>query len=264
MGMAAKCPVIVAMGNNGGPWEQTRHLWRMPNGTAMERSVERSIFWTAAVQLPNALMGFLTGICITRLLGGDGRGWYALLQSDVAVLSLLFSLNLGSGLVYFLSRAPEKADRILGVAAGCLLFASGSILLLMAAVWLFDLPMGPFLPEGEFRTWSLVYVGLMVVLAMSHSMFNGVFLGLRKFRVVNQMTLVSSVLLFLAYGLFFVLRHQLPERDTLSLVLAVSLGASALVNVLWAVLYRVHVRSRPLLAGSQAMLRPMLAFSLVG
>ncbi|MBK8580924.1 MAG: oligosaccharide flippase family protein [Flavobacteriales bacterium] len=67
-------------------------------------SLNRGIFYTFLTQAPNLLLFFVASTLMTRVLGDEGRGAYALLQNQTVLFSMLLGFNLGFGITYFTSR----------------------------------------------------------------------------------------------------------------------------------------------------------------
>ena len=55
--------------------------------------LSKSIQYTIFTQIPTQIFGIIAGIFITRLLGPEGRGVYAIFYADVALFSTLLSLH---------------------------------------------------------------------------------------------------------------------------------------------------------------------------
>ncbi len=232
--------------------------------TRIGMSINKSIFYTTAVQLPSVALGFGTGICITRLLQDVGRGYYTVLQSDVVLLSLLISFNLGAGLLFFLAKEGVDKKRSIGIAASAMLIIGVLLASLLAYAWYYGLPANPLLPEGIDGFYYVAYLVGTLFFSLSHSFFNAIFLGLRLFRIANQMTLISAILMAAVFGtLFFWLRSS-PGAGNLPMVLLCSFLILLVLNALWLVYYMVHVRVRPVLFTGGELLRPLASFVFIG
>lgn len=227
-------------------------------------SLKRSVFYTAAVQFPSVLLGFSTGVLITRLLHEVGRGYYTLLQSDVVLLVMLLSLNMGSGMVYFLAKGKGSKGEVIGIAVSGLLIVGAILSALLAWSWLYGIPANPLLPIGLNGFFFASFLAISLFLGLLHSLFVGIFLGLHLFRVVNQMTLVSSILLFSVYAMLFWRLPELDVMDKLRWTMLAGMGAQLFVEFLWFFQYIKHVRVKPVLFRSGAILVPLLAFATTG
>mgnify|MGYP003817190213 CR=1 FL=1 len=238
------------------------HLWRPYTHRRM--SIDRSVLLTSVVQLPSVLLGFVSGICITRMLQDAGRGYYTVLQADVVLLTLLVSFNLGAGVLYFLARDESGRDRLIGLACTVTLVIGTLIALSLLVVRSFGMPANPLFPSGVDGFPFVAYVAGTVFFSLTNSLFHSVFAGLRLFRVVNQMTLVTAISTAIVFGGMFVWSKGEGGKDGLWNVLVASFVLLVGLNLLWLVYYLVHVRVRPVLFRGGALLKPVLAFVLVG
>ena len=73
-------------------------------------SLKRSIFFTSLTQVPTLLLYFAASMLMTRLLGDQGRGEYALVTNQAALFALLLSLNIGYGISYFAAKSGNARD----------------------------------------------------------------------------------------------------------------------------------------------------------
>ncbi|HRD53232.1 MAG TPA: efflux RND transporter permease subunit, partial [Flavobacteriales bacterium] len=114
-------------------------------------SLKRGLIYTFLAQAPTLLLFFVTSTLMTRMLGDEGRGEYALITNQVALLTLLLSLNINYGISYFGSRTGQLRD-VVGVA----------VALFISSVFLFARMGGEFIPtleEGDFAFHSILPQG---------------------------------------------------------------------------------------------------------
>ncbi|HQW06055.1 MAG TPA: glycosyltransferase [Flavobacteriales bacterium] len=227
-------------------------------------SFKRSIFFTFLTQAPTLLLYFVSSTLLTRLLGDVGRGEYALLTNQVALLAMLVSFNVGFGVTYFTSRAGTAAKNVVGTASTmlCINMVAVPIILLGFATTprLTDL----FMPSTrtDLFYWGFVY--LSIVLSLLNTTIAAVLLGLKRFKILNWMGILNAGLSAVAFLVLFVIRDSLGTADILPTVLVVSAIAMSLNTAAWIALYVVEVRIPPIPIWTWSLLRPILAFSLIG
>lgn len=210
------------------------------------------------------LLYFVSSTLLTRLLGDVGRGEYALLTNQVALLAMLMSLNVGFGITYFTSRVGHATKDIVGTAATMFCI---NLVLVPLILWGFThAPRLTDLLMPAQRTsalyWGFVYFS--IVLSLLNTSIAGVLLGLKRFKIINWMGVVNAGLSAVALLVLFVTRGSILSPDILPMVLLVSTVAMALNTATWVVLYIVEVRLPPIPILAWSVLRPILAFSLVG
>lgn len=226
--------------------------------------MKRGILYTFLTQVPTLLLYFVSSTMMTRLLGDAGRGEYALLNNQVVLLSLLMSLNLGLGITYFTAKTSNDLRRSVGTAATLLLLTA---LVLPPLLWAFSnsTTMTTLLMPDHRAGWPYwAFVYLSIMLGLVSGAIGAVMLGLKKFRVLNGMTILNAVLSAMAFGALYLLRDRIGHRDMLPTVLALTLAVLIMQTAVWTFQYAVHVRMLPLPVWSWPLIRPILAFSMIG
>lgn len=87
------------------------------------------VAFTMATNLFSALLSLLTGILVARLLGPEGRGELAAIQTWPSFIATIAMLGLPHALVYFSGRSPERAGQYMTSAVTCVLPISGVFLI---------------------------------------------------------------------------------------------------------------------------------------
>lgn len=226
-------------------------------------SLKRGILFTFLTQAPTLLLFFGASLIMTRLLGDVGRGEYALLTNNAALLTMLFGLNLGFAIIYYTSRSDIEARASIGTAASLLLLnlALVPIVLLVISG---SADLSPFLlPDGRTHWGYLGYIYLTVMLGLVNIAISSVLLGLKKFKPLNGLSLLNAGLSATGFALLYLFRHRVPAHDMLPAVLSVTSAALVLQSCVSIALYVHHVRIAPWPIRSWSTLRPILAFSLV-
>lgn len=219
---------------------------------------------TALVQLPSVSLSFVSGVCITRLLKEAGRGYYTLLQADVVLFTLLVSLNVGTGALYFLAKDEHGKERVISLMFSFMMVIALVLTGALASVKIWGMPVNPLFPEGVNGPPYVAYVAVTVFLSILNSLFHSLFTGLRMFRVVNQMTLLTAVLAVVVFGSLFLLSDGAGREADLIRVLVASVLILLCLNAVWMVYYGLYIRVRPVLSRGGALLKPLLTFVLVG
>lgn len=227
-------------------------------------SLKRGILYTFLAQAPTVLLYFVSSTVMTRLLGDVGRGEYALINNQAILLPLLVGLNLNHGIVYFTSKEPERANKVVGVATSLLLV---NLVLTPLLLWSWagsEAITGILMPSGRTHWLYWGFIFLSIVLALINSSVSAVLLGLRRFNVLNVMGVLNAGLSALGFVLLAIFSDRVDRPDMLPTVLAVSATAMVLQTATWCVLYAVYVKRFPVPVWTWAVIRPMLTFSLLG
>lgn len=224
--------------------------------------MKRGLLYTFLAQAPTLLLFFVSSTLMTRMLGDEGRGEYALITNQVALLTLLLSLNVNYGISYFASRNGPTRE-VVGTAVALLLvnlFLAPALLALLRAL---PVTSAVLMPEraGHWMYWGFVYVSIM--LALFTNCTSAVLLSQKRFRELNQLSILSAALSALGFTSLFLLRHHFEAGEMLAATLIITLSAQLLHAVAAAGLYAMHIRLAPRPIWSLAASRPIIAFSLV-
>lgn len=104
-----------------------RRVWR---GLHSVSPFLARVVLTAGTNGVLALLGFVTGTVAARLLGPQGRGELAAIQTWPSFIATIAMLGLPEALVYYCARDPARAGRYLGSAVSIGLLASLPFMLL--------------------------------------------------------------------------------------------------------------------------------------
>ncbi|MCB0758187.1 MAG: polysaccharide biosynthesis C-terminal domain-containing protein [Flavobacteriales bacterium] len=227
-------------------------------------SLKRSIFYTFLTQAPNLFLFFIASTLMTRVLGDEGRGAYALLQNQTALLSMLLGFNLGFGITYFTSKDHGDPRRMVRIAASAICLNLVVVPILLAMIYWNTGLRQLFLPKEAAHWAFLLYVLFTVILGQITSFIGNIMLGMKKFRMLNRMSIFNAALSATGFTILYLLRNRIEPTHVLPLVLAVALSCVLLQSILWCIIYIRVVGILPIPEWDWSVLRPFLAFVLVG
>jgi O-antigen/teichoic acid export membrane protein len=226
-------------------------------------SMNRGIFYTFLTQAPTLLLFFVSSTLMTRMLGDEGRGAYALLTNQVAFIAMLLSLNISFGITYFTSKSgAERA--VIGTGMTMLLvnLLITPILLYLIGAW--SELNAVLMPRNASHWLYSGFVLVNILLALVNGSISAVLLGLKKFKPLNWMSITNAGLNAFGFVALYVFQGSLPEDKILPAVLIVSTLIQLIATGLWCMLYALYVGVPPIPVWTWSVLRPILAFSLVG
>lgn len=226
--------------------------------------MKRGILFTFLTQAPTLLFYFVSSTLMTRILGDVGRGEYALLISQVLLLTMLVSLNMNYGITYYTAKTTADLRRSVGTAASFLLITVLLLPLLLWALASSDRITDLLMPTHRTSIfyWAFVYVS--IIMGVVNSSISAVLLGLKKFKAINGISILNALASALVFLLLYLYHGKAPLQDGLAMVLWATLAVNLVPLIGWCILYKIHVNIRPVPEWSWAYIRPMLSFSLVG
>ena len=66
-------------------------------------------------QVPVFILGVISGVYSTRILGDDAKGAFSLFQANAHLFVLVFSLGIRTGIVYFISSKKISEGLVSGM-----------------------------------------------------------------------------------------------------------------------------------------------------
>jgi O-antigen/teichoic acid export membrane protein len=235
-----------------------------PRPVPVAGSLKRGIFYTFLSQAPTLLLYFVASTLMTRALGDEGRGAYALLQNQTVLLAMLLGLNVGFGLTYYTAKEQGDPRLMVRIAASAFLLSVLATPALLVLIYWNEGLREVFLPKQAMHWAYLAYILLAVVLSQSSALVSSILLGRKQFKTLNRMSIINAALSAVGFSTLYLLRdHVAPDR-ILIMVLAVSLGCMMVQTGLWFWTYVRQVGILPVPIWDWSILRPFLAFVLVG
>lgn len=225
--------------------------------------MKRGILYTFLAQAPALFLYFLASTLMTRMLGDVGRGEYTLITNHVALLNLVLGMNIGFGIIVFISKPSSDHAAVIGTATTLLLFNIVAVPFILFAI---D---RSFLREAmmpdqrlHWTYWAFIYIS--VIAGFINSSVSAILLGLKKFGVLNWMSVLNAGLSALGFLTIFLIRDEAILVDAFPAVIGVSSIAMVIISLAWCLLYALHVRIPPVPVWKWSVISPILSFSLVG
>lgn len=172
-------------------------------------AISRNISQTFIVQIPNYILGITAGIFLTRQLGPEGKGVYTLMLTNIQLLVMFLGLNLPGALQFFMANKNIQPERLIGLALLLLLVGSGIVF-----TTLFLLPgFGEnFFAQGYDTFFFRIYLFASFFITNFNALITGFLQGGHRFREVNRMSLINSMLNFVLFvSLYYASHYKLIE-----------------------------------------------------
>ncbi|HMN04328.1 MAG TPA: oligosaccharide flippase family protein [Flavobacteriales bacterium] len=227
-------------------------------------SLKRGIFYTFLTQGPTLVLYFVASTLMTRILGDEGRGAFALLQNQVTLVAMVLGFGMSMGTTYFTARDQGDPTRMVRVCTSLLLVNMVVVPLFFLLVFTVPALRKVFLPEQAVHWGYWLYLLLNVLFSQTSSFIGSIMLGLKKFKIINRMSIFTAAGGAVGFTTLYLFRDTLHPGAVLPSVLAITLGYTALTAITWATIYARVVGIMPKPTWSWAVLRPVLAFVLIG
>jgi O-antigen/teichoic acid export membrane protein len=181
-------------------------------------SLVKNTAYTFLTQIPVQFLGIVSGIFITRILGPEGKGVYAIYHANALLLVTFFSFSLASSLAYFVSSKKITLDKMTGI--GLIAIGLGSLLTILTIVILVFLNSDIFFfPDDYQNTLYYLWMGLFAVTSIANSTLTGFFQGMKKFKSMNRIALSCSILNLVCFaGLYYIHTRHDYQAEPLSVL----------------------------------------------
>lgn len=203
------------------------------------KSISKSAIYTILAQIPAQLFGVIAGIFITRILGPEGRGIYALFFADISLLSTILGFSVGTAITFYVANKKIAREKTIGIS---LLFSLVTIFLsfLVLLIWL-NLPISDvFIPKESLNGSFILIFCCFVIINHMDILYAAFFQGEKRFGIVNRVLIVNSILNFCSYGVLFILYHFDVYFIGINEVLLVALIVMTLNFLHWNYHYRKY------------------------
>jgi O-antigen/teichoic acid export membrane protein len=207
-------------------------------------------FLTAGSRLGVLAFSFAANVIITRTIGAEGRGLYALVNNSVILVMMVASIGVGEAVAYFVARAPDLRRETAG--NGLLVVCAGSAVVVAAGAVL-RAELARLL--GGIPPAAVTVILLCVLPAGFARVFRAMLQGLRQFGAYN-LCVVGRPLAILAYSALILLGLGKGMSYVPLMMLLVVLTECG-INVVLALR-----RLRPLLRVSGERIRSILSYGL--
>lgn len=191
-------------------------------------NIGKSSLYTFLTQIPTQLFGIIAGIFITRILGPEGRGVYAIFLADIALFSTILGFSISTAIIQFRASNKFSEGRIVGMS---FLFTLFSLLLsgIVLIIWL-STPYAHFLLPAPSQHITLIttfvaFLGLTQV----NTVYSALLQGARRFDLVNRILLINSIFNLGSYGILYLL-HLNGQYISLEHIL---LNAVVILGINW-------------------------------
>lgn len=203
------------------------------------KSISKSAIYTILAQIPAQLFGVIAGVFITRILGPEGRGGYALFFADISLLSTILGFSVGTAITFYIANKKIAREKTIGIS---LLFSLITIFLsfLVLLIWL-NLPISDvFFPKENLNGSFILIFCCFIIINHIDILYAAFFQGEKRFGIVNRVLIVNGLLNFCLYGILFLIYYFDVYYVGINEVLFTALVVMVLNFLHWNYHYRKH------------------------
>lgn len=205
----------------------------------------KNLVSSVLTQVPLFVLGIVSGIFSTRILGDESKGVFALFQANTQLFVLIFSLGIQTGIVYFISSSKIKKELVAGMSITIFAISSLILLVLLICSQLFGFSHW-FLPSDFTSNIYLTSLFVLFSLTFVNSILSGFYQAHSKFVLLNWISVTNSIINTVLFaGLFLYLSTKTIDDTTkLNYVLGITIFALILNTsiLLYFQFKRIHIR----------------------
>ena len=185
-------------------------------------NLTNSTIYTFLTQIPTQILGIIAGIFITRILGPEGRGIYAIFLADIGLFTTILGFSINSTITQFIASKRIDEGKIIGISV-VLSILSVVLSIVFLALWI-NSPISHVLIPDEHLSLSLILIFIIYLcLTQVTNVYLGFFQGARRFDIVNRVSLINSVLNVTLFASAYLLNQYTSIRLGLSEILLISI-----------------------------------------
>lgn len=145
----------------------------------------------------NALLAFVTTVLLVRLLGTEGNGFYSLFIANSAVIALLVTFGLHSGVTYYAAKKEFSPETIINSFVWVLIVQA---VIILAAEKIFESFFGiSFFSDSKIP--GLTFWGCLYLEAVFLSGYvTAVFTGYKWFDTINILSIITNAIFIFVFG----------------------------------------------------------------
>ncbi|HMU12555.1 MAG: polysaccharide biosynthesis C-terminal domain-containing protein [Bacteroidetes bacterium] len=227
-------------------------------------SIQRSILHTFLAQVPTLALFFLASVLMTNVLGDDGRGAFALMQNLVIFMMMGLGLNFSLGLMYHTARSGGDQRVPVGMASSLFLVNLVAVPSILGIIIFSDALRGIFFPGRLAHPIYFAYVAVSVLMGQVITFVSAMVQGLKLFTILNRMSIVTAAFSCTGFVLIWCFRGMIDPANILPYTLLVTVSGVTMQAVIWSIIYVRKIGLPPVPLRDWTVMRPFLAFSLMG
>lgn len=200
------------------------------------QNITKSTILTILSQVPAHLFGLLAGVFITRILGAEGKGLYALFNTNMTFFCTIFGFSIINSIVYFTANKKISESRLTTIIS--ILLAVTTVLSVIALIiWINSDYIQLFLPVHHITVNLLIVFIVTILISQINAAFTAYFQGLRDFKIVNKILIINGVYCLAIYGVAYFLHRKDYYHFGLSEVIFLSIIVLLMNTIHWCVYY---------------------------
>lgn len=206
----------------------------------------KNLISSVLTQIPVFILGIVSGIFSTRILGEEAKGVFSLFQANYLLFLLIFSFGIQTGIVYFISSKKYTEQVVAGISSAIFLISSSILLGLLFTTYYLDIS-SFYLPENYNTIPYLISLFVLFFLSFFNNLITSFFQARSKFNAINRVSIINSVINAILFPLmyFYLQEKQITVVEKFNYVLVATLILLLLNSIIWFYLYMKQIAIIP-------------------
>lgn len=206
----------------------------------------RNLINSVLTQIPVFILGIVSGVFSTRILGEEAKGVFSLFQANYLLFLLIFSFGIQTGIVYFISSKKYTEQVVAGISLTIFLVSSSILLGLLFITYYLDIS-SFYLPENYDTIPYLISLFVLFFLSFFNNLITSFFQARSKFNVINRISIINSVINAALFPIlyFYLQEKQITVIEKFNYVLVATLILLLLNSIIWFYLYMKQIAIIP-------------------
>lgn len=206
----------------------------------------KNLISSVLTQIPVFILGVVSGVFSTRILGEEAKGVFSLFQANYLLFLLVFSFGIQTGIVYFISSKKYSEEVVAGISLTIFLISSSVLLVLLFATHFFDLS-SFYLSENYDTIPYLLALFSLFFLSFLNSLVTSFFQARSKFNIINRISILNSIINAALFPVlyFYLQSTSISVVEKFNYVLLATLLMLLLNSIIWVYLYMKQIAVLP-------------------
>jgi len=197
------------------------------------KSLTRNILRTFSTQVPSLIISIISGIFLTRLLGAEGKGVYAIFYANIEIMVMLFVMGCDLGIVYYGSNKKISTKKLQGIASYIIIISfpvTGMLLYFTNSSFIF--------PENYDNLFFKLFLFGMFALGLINTLIGAFLKAAKSFKYINRIGLINSVFNLSTYSLLYYLHSNNIIEIDIQFIFTTSISILFINTLMWLFSYK--------------------------
>lgn len=204
------------------------------------RGLTGNILRTFSTQIPSIIISVVSGIFLTRLLGAEGKGVYAIFFANMEIMVMVFAFGCDMGIIYFGSNKKISQEKLQAISISIL----GIVIPILFLVVLF-LKLDFLFPNYYDDLYYKLFLLGIFSLTLINTLFGAFLKSIKSFKPVNRISLINSVFNVLIYSILFYIDSVGIFTVSIKFIFGVTILIMAFNTLLWCISFFRAIKLKP-------------------